>query len=120
MLNKRLVSLFVLFLVLLWLGSPSTAFSTQPNLPDAPLGSGFTYHGLLKNAGGVPINSTCDLRFSLWNDANLGTQIGIDCTVTGVSVVQGHFTGLVNAGGEFGSQPMDNANARWLSVKTVA
>ena len=66
--NKRIFIVMALFLVLLWLGSPMHAFSSQPQSPAAPLGSGFTYQGYLKNASGAAIDSTCDFILSLWND----------------------------------------------------
>jgi hypothetical protein len=79
------------------------------------LGTGFTYQGRLRDGAGNPLNTTCDLTFSLWNDPGDGAQIGADSAVTGVSVVDGYFAALVNGGGEFGSSAF-SGQARWLQI----
>jgi trimeric autotransporter adhesin len=114
--NKRGLFLVLLVLAALWLSNPQRVYSSPPLAPATPLGSGFGYQGYLKDAGGNPINSTCDLRFGLWDALSGGSQIGANSTAGGVSVVNGYFSALVNAGSEFGAQPFDNLNARWLEV----
>lgn len=42
-----------------------------PDSPQAVLGSGFTYQGLL-NKDGSPASGQCDMQFSLWNAASGG------------------------------------------------
>lgn len=64
----------VFLLVLLAAGIASKAGGAQA-LPAAPLGTGFTYQGQIKGAG-QPLRATCDLRFTLWDAAAAGTQIG--------------------------------------------
>jgi hypothetical protein len=81
----------------------------------APVGSGFTYQGRLRDSGGSPVDNTCDLTFSLWDAESSGTQVGSDSVVTGVQVAEGYFTVVVNGGGEFGADAFTGA-ARWLEV----
>ena len=77
----------------------------------APLSTGFTYQGQLKQ-GGNPVNGTCDFQFGLWNAASGGTQIGTTQTKTNVSVSNGLFTipDLDFGGGAF------TGDARWLAI----
>ncbi len=84
-------------------------------LLQAPLGSGFTYQGQLKDSGGNPIDSTCSFTFSLWDAVSGGTQVGSDSVVAGVAVVGGYFAALVNGGGEFGAGAFAG-EARWLEI----
>ncbi|MCZ6543121.1 MAG: hypothetical protein O6768_05605, partial [Planctomycetota bacterium] len=75
-----------------------------------PAGTVFTYQGQL-DQGGVPVNSTCDFQFSLW-DAALGpTQIGGTLFVINVTVTDGRFTVQL----DFGAAAF-NGNARWLEI----
>jgi len=83
--------------------------------PLASVGAGFTYQGQLKDGAGNPINSTCDFTFSLWDALSAGSQVGGNCTVTGVSVANGYFAAPVNAGGEFGGNAF-TGDARWLEI----
>ena len=89
--------------------------SSAPFSALGPVGPTFTYQGQLKDSSGNPITDTCDFQFRLWDAESGGTQVGSDSLDGSVSVVNGYFTGQVNAGGEFG----DNAftgEARWLGV----
>jgi hypothetical protein len=54
----------------------------QPRAPRANAGTAFTYQGQLKS-GGNAVNGTCDFQFGLWDDANVGTQIGTTQSVSG-------------------------------------
>lgn len=80
----------------------------------APLGNGFTYQGQLKQSG-IPVNTTCDFEFSLWDDSTNGTQIGLTQSIDNVSVSNGLFTVVLNSGDEFGSQPFVG-EARYLEI----
>jgi hypothetical protein len=75
----------------------------------APLGTSFTYQGLLKNGNGT-INGACDFRFGLWNDPGGGTEIGTQ-SANNVPITDGRFTVSLNfGGGAF------NGEARWLAI----
>jgi hypothetical protein len=98
----------------------STALAQGPGLPEehnpeAALGTGFTYQGQLRDSGGEPVDSTCDLTFSLWGSLSGGTQIGADSAVAGVTLADGYFTVVVNGGGEFGAEAF-TGDARWLEI----
>jgi hypothetical protein len=83
--------------------------------PQALLGTGFTYQGKL-NRGGSPHTGTCDLRFSLHDAQDLGSQIGSPQTIAGVNVEDGLFTVVVNSGNEFGIDAFQG-QARWLAIE---
>jgi len=76
----------------------------------AALGAGFTYQGELRDAGG-PVNGTCDLRFSLWDAASSGAQVGATVAWPATAVTDGLFSVQLDfGGGAFAGQ------ARWLEV----
>jgi hypothetical protein len=62
-----------------------------PTLAQTPLGTEFTYQGHLEQ-GGVPVNDTADFLFSLFTDAEGGTQIGVVIGTFNVTVTDGRFT----------------------------
>jgi len=101
-------TLFTLFLTLV-LPAMSSA---------APLGRSFTYQGVLSQSG-TPIDGTVSLRFSLWDAASGGTQVGASQIAAGVVAVQGVFTAEVNAADEFGPQAF-NGQARWLQIEVCS
>ena len=117
--NRKLFILFLVVFVLLFASTGAVAQSPEPAAPQAPLGTGFTYQGQLKNAGG-PVNGTCDLQFSLWDAAGSGspptggTQIGITQSLV-ATVTNGLFTVVLNAGNEFGGTAF-TGEARWLQI----
>jgi hypothetical protein len=123
--NQRRVLFISLTVVLLLVLTGSYLYAQGPDPQagpggskgglQAPLGSGFTYQGQLKDSGGNPINDTCDFTFSLWDAATAGTQVGSDGAVTGVTVTDGYFAALVNSGGEFGAGAFAG-EARWLEI----
>ncbi len=89
----------------------------EPAAPDATsvaLDRRFTYQGRLVN-GGVPVNGSCDLRFTLFDAASGGTQVGAIQTLTNVAVSDGLFSVTLNAGNEFGSSAF-TGQRRWLAV----
>jgi len=71
--------------------------------PDAPLGTTFSYQGLLKISG-VPYTGNCDLQFTLWNGYPVAGGISIT-TVSALpaptSVSAGLFTTYVDFGDQF-------------------
>ncbi len=82
-----------------------------------PLGSAFTYQGLLEQSG-VPSNGSFPMVFKLWDAVSAGTQVGPTLTFDGVgdnpppvAVSNGVFTVTLDFGaGVFGP------NARWLAI----
>jgi hypothetical protein len=119
--KKRSVFMAALLIAILWITSSEGANSAPlllPGLaPAAPLGTGFTYQGLLKDSGGNPITNTCSFQFTLWyNLGPGGTQIGGISPATGVSVTNGYFTALVNASNEFGTAPFNNTTLTYLET----
>lgn len=89
---------------------PASAVSA-PDTPQAALGSGFTYQGLL-NKDGSPATGRCDFTFSLWNAASGGSQVGSSVTQTNIAVTAGTFTVEL----DFGDAPYLTGEARWLQV----
>ena len=51
----------------------------------------FTYQGRLTDSGS-PANGTYDLRFSLFDDAGAGAQVGSTQSLEDVAVADGYFT----------------------------
>ena len=73
----------------------------------APLGSGFTYQGVLR-LNGAAINDVCDFRFSLWDgEADPSAQIG---------ATQDHAAVPVN-GGQFTIPNLDFGANRWMAAR---
>ena len=70
--NRKLSMSFLVVSVLLFASARAVAQSSRPLTPETLLGTGFTYQGQLKNAGG-PVNGLCDMQFSLWNAAGSGS-----------------------------------------------
>ncbi len=101
------------------LGMPVAPLSPQGGGP-GPIGTGFTYQGQLKNAGG-PVNATCDFQFTLWDEAGTGTPPTGGVQIGGVdgqslAVSQGLFTAVVDAGNQFAATPPAFQNADWLQI----
>ncbi len=71
----------------------------------------FTYQGLL-NRHGAPAHDSCDLRFSLFDAASDGNQVGPQLTRIGVTVFNGLFT-IPDL--NFGNQHF--GQARWLQIE---
>lgn len=91
----------------------------------APLGTGFTYQGQLKQDG-VPVNrhppgDGCDFEFSLWDDSvdpNPVHRLGVAQALLDQDVTNGLFTVTLNEGGEFGVGAFDG-EARWLQIQVT-
>ena len=79
-------------------------------LPVAALSTTFTYQGQLQQSAS-PVNDNCDFQFSLWDAPGSGSQIGSTETASGVAVMNGLFTALLNFGP--GAFTGDN---RWLQI----
>jgi trimeric autotransporter adhesin len=76
----------------------------------APLGTGFTYQGQLKQDG-QPVDALCDFQFSLWDASEGGLPVGSPQSPPPVGVAGGTFTVQLDFGaGAF------QGDARWLQV----
>lgn len=80
-----------------------------------PVGTAFTYQGFLSDGGANP-TGPYDLRFSLWDAANEGTQWGGTVVLDDHPVNQGVFNAVV----DFGVFAFYFADARWLQVEVRA
>ncbi len=74
----------------------------------------FTYQGQLIEAG-EPVTDLVTMRFSLWNAASSGSQLGSDYTASSVDVVDGLFTVQVDSA-NFGASGF-NGDPRWLEIE---
>jgi len=75
-----------------------------------PVGTGFTYQGVLSRAG-APLTADADLRFALFDAAEGGTQIGATLDAAAVAVSEGRFSVEL----DFGPGALDG-NQRWLEI----
>jgi hypothetical protein len=76
----------------------------------APLGTAFTYQGRLSD-GGTPANGTYDLKFTLYDAASGGVQVGPLVSTNGLAVGGGLFTVALNFGNVFTN------TACWLQIE---
>ncbi len=74
-------------------GSAGMAFSQ-------PATDGFTYQGELRTADSL-FQGVADVRFTLWTAESGGSQLGAALQAQGISVSQGRFSVILNAGNEF-------------------
>lgn len=74
-----------------------------------PVGSAVTYQGQLADQG-APANGVYDLRFSLFDTAGGGTQMGAALTNSAVAISNGQFTATLDFGPAFDGQ------GRWLEI----
>lgn len=120
--KARTIILSVILIVLAALAISGAALSQEgtglppilaPASADA-LSSGFTYQGQLEKSGQL-LNGSCDFQFSLYSALTEGTKLGNTQTIGNVTLKNGRFTIVLNAGGEFGSSAFNGDN-RWLQV----
>ena len=102
---------FIILLLGLALSGMASAGAAAPDGPDAPVGTAFTYQGRLSD-GGAPGNGAYDLRFSLFDDAVAGAQIGSTQSLEDVLVADSYFTVTL----DFGISVFEG-DARWIEVK---
>jgi hypothetical protein len=74
-----------------------------------PLGTGFSYQGLLKK-NGAPVNGGCDLRFKLYDSQTAGFQYGATLDFPNTTVANGVFTVYLDFGDQF------NGDKRYLET----
>ena len=82
-----------------------------PVMAVTPVGSAFTYQGMLRN-GGVLAQGSYDFTFRLYDDPSAGAQIGTDQVVLGATVDNGFFSVAL----DFGTSAFDG-NARYLDIQ---
>jgi hypothetical protein len=99
MLRSRTVKAFAPLLLALLLTLAPHLTSAQDTAPEAvALASTFTYQGYLEQ-GGIPLTTTCDMQFSLFDAVSAGAQIGATLTRTNIAVSSGVFNAPLNFGG---------------------
>lgn len=91
--------------------APDKALAPEAPLePEAPLGTAFTYQGRLIDEGN-PAQGTYDFRFTLYDAASAGTQVGSMVPKENVTVTDGLFTVAL----DFGSG-IFTGEARFLEI----
>lgn len=94
--------------VVVWSG---TAVATNTFLsPNAPVGTGFTYQGQLKQGGSV-VTDSCDMAFRAYDQVSGGAQVGSAITQT-VAVNEGLFTTSLDWGAA-----VFKGDGRWLDIR---
>ena len=78
-------------------------------------GTAITYQGQLER-NGVKVNSASDMRFTLFNAATAGAQVGNIVTLDGANVVS-VANGLFAASLDFGVNPYTSPQATWLQIE---
>src|SRR5207237_3240358 len=76
-----------------------------------PLDASFTYQGRLDQYG-QPLSGSADLQFALYDGLTGGSPLGSQ-SLPGVSITNGLFAVVLNAGNQFGPTPF-NGQKRWL------
>ncbi|MFN2204320.1 MAG: hypothetical protein ACK2UT_00275 [Candidatus Promineifilaceae bacterium] len=121
MANRDRSSLLVIFILLaITLFALVNSVRGQDGAAAAPqsvqgqLTAGFTFQGQLQDTG-APVDGACDLRASLWDAAENGTQIGEVQTIENVPIKNGRFTITLNANDEFGAAPFSGQQL-WLEI----
>lgn len=90
----------------------SAGLAFAPHAHAAPLTPTFTYQGEILKAG-APVTGTADLRFSLFDAAAGGVQIGATIARNNVSVSAGVFT----VGLDFGADAFADNQERYLQIE---
>lgn len=89
--------------------TPDAPFSVEANL-----GPTFTYQGRIKKDGNL-VNGPCNMAFSLWDAATVGTQQGTTQSISNINVSEGLFTVQLNDSGQFGTNAF-NGQKRYLGI----
>jgi formylglycine-generating enzyme required for sulfatase activity len=88
-----------------------TLLTAGASLVDAvPLGTAFTYQGVLNN-GGSAVNGSTDLTFTLYDAASGSSPVGISNVISDLIISNGVFTATL----DFGPDAF-NGTARWLEI----
>lgn len=87
---------------------PGTEAPNRADMTAAQAGTAFTFQGQLKKDGGA-FNGTCNFRFTLFDAAAAGAQVGAPQTVN-ATVTNGLFIAPLDFGNQFTGQ------ARWLET----
>lgn len=90
----------------------AAGMAVVPSAFAAPLTPAFTYQGELLKSGSA-VSGTADFRFTLWDAAAGGAQIGALIPRNNVSVSGGVFTVDL----DFGAAAFANGEARWLQIE---
>jgi len=95
-------------------GTASTTSRTQENLVPNQV---FTYQGELLNDD-VTEPGPCDFQFGLWDELELGSQLGVTQTLNSVPLYDGRFTVQLNDNHQFGINSFDGSS-RYLAIEVV-
>jgi len=104
-----IVTLAVLWFLSAGLGAAQGPPPPGTTAPQAAVSSAFTYQGELKRDGS-PIDATCAMTFTLYDDAAAGSPVGSPVNAD-VAVADGLFTVAL----DFGADSF-TGSARWLEV----
>jgi hypothetical protein len=85
-------------------------FAGESASGQSPIGADITYQGQLKQSG-VPLDTTADFEFRLFDTPSAGVQLGSTNPINNVNVVEGLFTVPLNFG-----VPAFNGDARFLQI----
>ncbi len=99
-----------LFLLMMVMGL-LVGVARAKDLSSESVGTAFTYQGRLTN-GGRPVTGACDFKFSLWDAASDGVQVGSPIIAQRLYVRGGLFTVTL----DFGNSVTWNSS-RWLQIQ---
>lgn len=110
--TRRVLTVVLMFVLFLAGGWSDRAVHSQAEIlrADAPVGDAITYQGWLQQ-NDVAVQGVCDLRFSLFDAAANGTQVGSTLERANHAVNSGYFT---VSDLDFGA--VFTGAARWLAV----
>jgi hypothetical protein len=102
--------LVLVLLASLAIGRGPASRAADASRPQGQTGTVFTYQGQLRDGNG-PVNGICDLRFTLWDAAEGGSQLGSPLTLEAIELKDGLFTARL----DFGAAAF-RGQVRWLAV----
>ncbi len=105
--KHKWIVIVVMLVLCVGLAGGAAAQSNGPNAPDVVITTKFTYQSQIERHDTV-FTGTCDMQFSVWDDATAGTQQGATLSVNAVNVDNGVFTVELDFGNQF------TGEARWL------